>query len=63
MEQKTKCNHKLTLPLYARDQGKGVWASTQKIKGKMIYICTKCGAVLDKGFVERDDAVYTGDEQ
>jgi len=57
---KTKCTHKLTLPLYAR--GEKSWESTQKITGKMIYICTKCGATLDRGFVERD-AVYTEGEQ
>ena len=62
MEQKTKCNHKLTLPLYARDQNKGVWTSTQKLVGQMIYICTKCGATLDRGFVERDDVLCEGDE-
>lgn len=55
MEQKIKCNHRLTLPLYARDQMKGIWTSTQKIKGKMVYICTKCGATLDKGFIVRDE--------
>lgn len=52
------CNHKLTLPLYARDQSENKWITTQKLTGKMIYICTKCRALLDKGFVERD-AVYT----
>ncbi len=51
METK-KCNHKLTLPLYAR--GEKSWESTQKLTGKMVYICTKCGEILDKGFVERD---------
>jgi len=37
MVKKTKCIHKLTLPLYARGD-----------------ICTKCGAILDRGFIERD---------
>ena len=44
------CVHKLTLPLYARGDS---WTSTQKITGKMIYICIKCGVLLDKGFVDR----------
>lgn len=48
------CQHKLTLPLYARSDS---WESTQKLTGKMIYICTKCGALLDKGFIERKDAL------
>lgn len=50
--EKEKCNHKLTLPLYAR--GEKSWESTQKLTGKMIYICTKCGVILDRGFIERD---------
>lgn len=50
------CKHKLTLPLYARGAS---WTSTQKITGRMIYICTKCGSFLDKGFIGREDAVYT----
>lgn len=50
--EKIKCTHKLTLPLYAR--GEKSWESTQKLAGQMIYICTKCGMILDKGFVERD---------
>ena len=54
MKQKTKCIHKLTLPLYARDQNKGAWKSTQQLTGQMIYVCTKCGVILDRGFVERD---------
>lgn len=49
------CVHKLTLPLYARDEKN--WISSQKITGRMIYICTKCGSLLDKGFIERDDAL------
>jgi len=48
-----KCQHKLTLPLYARDEKK--WISSKKLMGQMIYICTKCGAILDRGFVERDE--------
>lgn len=55
LKQRKGCVHKLSLPLYARDQGKGVWTSTQNITGKMIYICIKCGALLDKGFVVRDE--------
>ncbi len=47
------CVHKLTLPLYARREKS--WISTQKISGRMTYICIKCGAFLDKGFVERED--------
>ncbi len=49
------CKHKLSLPLYAR--GEKNWISTQKISGKMTYVCIKCGAFLDKGFVERKDAL------
>lgn len=58
------CKHKLILPLYARDQSENKWITTQKLTGRMIYICTKpdCGALLDKGFVERD-AICEGDEK
>ena len=58
--EKTKCNHKLTLPLYARREKS--WESTQKLTGKMVYICTKCGTILDKGFIERD-ALCEGGEK
>lgn len=51
------CNHKISLPLYAR--GNKEWISTKKIQGKMTYICIKCGAYLDRGFTELTDAVYT----
>jgi len=51
MVKKTKCIHKLTLPLYARGEK---WISSKKVTGEMIYICTKCGAILDRGFIERD---------
>lgn len=44
------CKHKLSLPLYARGD---TFISSKKITGFMIYICTKCGAILDKGFKER----------
>lgn len=50
------CQHRLTLPLYARGDS---WTSTQKITGKMIYICTKCGALLDRGFIKREDKLKT----
>lgn len=46
-----KCNHKLSLPLYARRER--TWISTKNLTGKMIYICIKCGTILDTGFVER----------
>lgn len=59
MVKQRTCEHKLMLPLYAR--GKDFWESSQKIAGKMVYICTKCGAILDKGFIERD-TLYTSDE-
>ena len=55
MAKEKKCNHKLTLPLYAR--GENNWISSQKLTGKMIYICTKCGAILDKGLIERKDGL------
>ncbi len=51
LEPRKGCEHKLTLPLYAR--GEKNWISSKNLTGKMIYICTKCGALLDKGFVER----------
>lgn len=47
-----KCKHKLTLPLYARREDS--WISTKQLIGKMVYICTKCNAILDRGFKERD---------
>lgn len=53
MAKERKCNHKLTLPLYAR--GERNWVSSKKLKGKMIYICTKCKMIFDKGFLEIDE--------
>lgn len=50
---KEECVHKLTLPLYARDQAENKWITTKQLRGKMVYICIKCGAILDTGFVER----------
>ena len=55
------CKHKLTLPLYAREEKN--WISSQKITGRMIYICTKCGGLLDKGFIEREDVLCEGGEK
>lgn len=55
-----KCNHQLSLPLYARSDRS--WLSSKKILGKMVYVCTGCGAILDKGFVERNDG-YRETEQ
>ncbi len=54
LKKREGCVHKLTLPLYARDEKS--WISTQKITGRMTYICIKCGAFLDKGFVEIEDS-------
>lgn len=50
MVKEEKCNHKITLPLYARE--KRNWISLKKIKGKMSYICSKCGTIFNKGFIE-----------
>lgn len=52
-KRKKGCIHKISLPLYARKEKN--WISSKQITGRMIYICVKCGSLLDKGFVERDD--------
>jgi len=48
-----ECKHKQKLPLYARQQkDNGRWISTQKIKGKMIYVCMICKKLLEEELVE-----------
>ena len=46
LKQNKKCDHKRGLPMYGRSERS--WISTQKILGKMVYVCPDCGAFFKR---------------